>query len=58
VRYESPVGPIRLDFGVRVPGAQAWGEHALPKDPQSHGQERPDFFGIPAAVHLAIGDAF
>lgn len=58
VRYESPVGPIRLDFGIRVPGAQAWGQKALPTTPQSHGQERPDFFGLPAAVHLAIGDAF
>jgi outer membrane protein insertion porin family/translocation and assembly module TamA len=58
VRYESPVGPIRLDFGIRVPGAQAWGKSGLPTDPPSHGQERPDFFGLPAALHLAIGDAF
>ncbi len=59
VRYESPVGPIRLDFGIRVPGAQAWGEKRLPQNPQTHGQERPQFFfDLPAAVHLAIGDAF
>jgi len=58
VRYESPVGPIRLDFGIRVPGAQAWGKSGLPTDPPGHGQERPDFFGLPAAVQLAIGDAF
>ena len=59
LRYESPVGPIRLDFGVRVPGAQAWGESRLPTDPASHGQERPlFFFDLPMAVQLAIGDAF
>ena len=58
VRYESPVGPIRLDFGVRVPGAQAWGQSELPQDPPSHGQERPVLFGLPAALHLAIGEAF
>lgn len=59
LRYESPVGPIRLDFGIRVPGAQALGQKGLPTNPASHGQERPDFFfGLPAAVHLAIGDAY
>jgi outer membrane protein insertion porin family/translocation and assembly module TamA len=59
VRYESPVGPIRLDFGIRVPGAQAWGQSRLPTDPAAHGQERPVFFfDLPMAVQLAIGDAF
>lgn len=67
LRYESPVGPIRLDFGIRVPGAQAWGQSRLPQDPASHGQERPWLFGngdptsrtgLPAALHLAIGEAF
>jgi outer membrane protein insertion porin family/translocation and assembly module TamA len=65
VRYESPVGAIRLDLGIRVPGWQAIGESELPL---SHGLERPVFFancqngvcsgGIPAAINLAIGDAF
>jgi outer membrane protein assembly factor BamA len=58
VRYESPVGPIRFDFGIRVPGAQAWGEKELPQDPQSHGKEPPLLLGIPAAIQIAIGDAF
>lgn len=64
VRYETPVGPIRLDIGVRVPGAQAWGQSGLPTD-LSHGQERPSLFGnasknsgAPVAIQLAIGDAF
>jgi hypothetical protein len=41
VRYDSPVGPIRLDIGFRVPGLQAIGESSLPL---SHGQERPDLY--------------
>jgi outer membrane protein insertion porin family/translocation and assembly module TamA len=57
VRYETPVGPIRLDIGIRVPGAQAWGQPHLPED-LSHGQERPSLFKTPVAIQLAIGDAF
>ncbi len=60
VRYESPVGPIRLDLGIRVPRAQAWGEKDLPAD-NSHGPppgQQPELFGLPAALQLAIGDAF
>jgi outer membrane protein insertion porin family/translocation and assembly module TamA len=58
VRYESPVGPIRFDFGIRVPGAQAWGQKQLPENPQSHGKEPPLLLGIPGAIQIAIGDAF
>ena len=58
LRYESPVGPLRLDFGIRVPGWQAVGQRELPAD-FSHGQDlRPTFFGVPAAINLAFGDAF
>lgn len=57
VRYETPVGPLRLDLGIRVPGAQQWGQPHLPDD-LSHGRERPSLFGAPAAIQLAIGDAF
>jgi outer membrane protein insertion porin family/translocation and assembly module TamA len=55
LRYETPVGPIRLDIGIRVPGAQAWGQSTLPL---SHGQEPSPLLGLPASIHLAIGDAF
>ncbi len=65
VRYESPVGAIRLDVGIRVPGWQAIGKDELPR---AHGLERPLLFancnqngvctGVPAAINLAIGDAF
>lgn len=55
VRYESPVGAVRLDLGIRVPGWQAIGMDELPR---SHGLERPVLGGLPAAINLAIGDAF
>lgn len=57
VRYDTPVGLLRLDLGIRVPGWQAIGQSALPED-GSHGQARPDFAGLPAAIHLALGEAF
>jgi outer membrane protein insertion porin family/translocation and assembly module TamA len=62
LRYESPVGPIRLDIGFRVPGAQAWGQASLPKD-NSHGPpegQQPFLPGtrVPLAIQLAIGDAY
>ncbi len=62
VRYDSPVGPIRLDIGVRLPGLQAIGQDELPL---SHGQERPKLFadaqgrgGFQGAIYLAFGEAF
>jgi outer membrane protein insertion porin family/translocation and assembly module TamA len=65
LRYESPVGPLRLDFGIRVPGAQAIGQipqgqrqpGGLPAD-LSHGKEQPNLGPIPGAIWLAFGDAF
>jgi outer membrane protein insertion porin family/translocation and assembly module TamA len=63
VRYESPVGPIRLDIGYRLPGFQAIGQSELPRE---HGQERPNLFGdgddprsgFQGAIYLAFGEAF
>jgi outer membrane protein insertion porin family/translocation and assembly module TamA len=54
VRYDSPVGLIRLDIGIRLPGLQALGQSELPPE---HGQERPNL-GFPGAIYLAFGDAF
>jgi outer membrane protein assembly factor BamA len=52
-RYETPVGPIRLDVGYRIPGMQVLG--GLTPD-----ERRPDTFplGIPIAVHIGIGEAY
>jgi outer membrane protein insertion porin family/translocation and assembly module TamA len=52
-RYDTPVGPIRLDLGYRIPGMQVLG----PMTPNEH--EPSTFaFGIPIAVSIGIGEAF
>lgn len=67
LRYDTPVGPIRLDVGFPIPGMQVVGEAPnepcpLPTDP---GDELPPcegrqstVFGVPVAIHLAFGEAF
>lgn len=52
-RYDTPAGPIRLDIGYRIPGAQVIG--GLTPD-----QREPSTFigGIPIAVHIGIGEAY
>jgi outer membrane protein assembly factor BamA len=51
LRYDTPVGPIRFDLGVRVPGAQA------PDSPDEIGQPS-EVLGLPIAISLGIGEAF
>ncbi len=57
LRIMTPVGPIRLDIGWRVPGAQVIGEdERFPGgDP---GQVNLLFAKFPGAVNLIIGDSF
>lgn len=52
-RYDTPVGPIRLDIGYRIPGLQVIG--GLTAD-----ERQPDTFafGIPIAVSFGIGEAY
>ncbi len=52
-RYDTPVGPVRLDIGYRIPGVQVIG--GLPPD-----ERRPETFplGIPIAVSIGIGEAY
>jgi outer membrane protein assembly factor BamA len=57
LRYETPVGPLRLDIGVRVPGLQRLG------NAERLGEDDPaplSLFGLelPIAIHLAFGEAF
>jgi outer membrane protein insertion porin family/translocation and assembly module TamA len=49
-RYDTPVGPIRLDIGYRIPGAQY----------DSSSFERPPdtLLGLPIALAFGIGEAF
>lgn len=50
-RYDTPVGPIRLDAGYRVPGAQ------YPRG--ANGEAEPALlFGAPIALAFGIGEAF
>jgi len=51
-RYDTPVGPVRLDIGYRIPGAQVLG--GLTPDER----EPTKLLGIPIAVHIGIGEAF
>jgi outer membrane protein assembly factor BamA len=51
-RYDTPVGPIRLDIGYRIPGLQVLGTMTSDeKTPQ-------DLLGIPIAIAFGIGEAF
>ncbi|HYP78033.1 MAG TPA: BamA/TamA family outer membrane protein [Polyangiaceae bacterium] len=50
-RYDTPVGPIRLDAGYRVPGLQA------PADATDEGIPTTTF-GLPIALSFGIGEAF
>ncbi|HEY3236013.1 MAG TPA: POTRA domain-containing protein [Polyangiaceae bacterium] len=55
LRYVTPVGPLRLDVGWRVPGAQKLGTRGdIPEDEG----ERTHIFRLPLAIHIAIGEAF
>lgn len=59
VRYDTPVGPVRLDVGYRLPGLQTIG--GLTRE-----EREPDTFfgssgagvGIPIALSFGIGEAF
>jgi outer membrane protein insertion porin family/translocation and assembly module TamA len=50
LRYQTPIGPVRLDVGYRVPGLQA---------PESLDETSPgDIFGVPIAISFGIGEPF
>jgi len=50
LRLGTPVGPVRLDVGYRIPGLQA---------PESQDEYTPDdLFGLPIAISFGIGEPF
>ena len=50
LRYVTPIGPVRLDVGYRIPGLQA---------PNSPDEVIPDkILGAPIAVSFGIGESF
>lgn len=66
LRYDTPVGPARLDLGVRIPCAQKLGSCAPVFDPSNTGStalsssegEAGTILGLPIALSIAIGEAF
>ena len=54
LRYDTIIGPVRFDIGVRVPNAQIVGEDDPPVG------TTVKLFGLPlrGAFHLTIGEAF
>lgn len=56
LRYMTPVGPVRLDVGYRVPGLQELGHTDLLKN---EGQGNlPTIFGAPVTLNIALQEAF
>jgi outer membrane protein insertion porin family/translocation and assembly module TamA len=51
-RYDTPIGPIRLDVGYRIPGLQVIG--GLTPDEEAP----PTILGIPIAIQFGIGEAY
>ena len=53
LRYDTPIGPVRLDVGYRIPGLQ------LPRgvDPRVDG-DPARIYGLPLAFAFGIGEAF
>ena len=53
LRYDTPIGPVRLDVGYRLPGAQVPAAEAKANDSTAG-----LFFGVPLAFSFGIGEAF
>ncbi len=53
-RYQTIIGPFRVDFGFLIPGAQVVGE----QDPVVPNRANLGFVDWAGAVHLTIGEAF
>ncbi len=53
VRYDTPIGPVRLDVGYRIPGMQV----AAGTDPRIDA-EPGTLGGVPIAFAFGIGEAF
>ncbi len=54
LRYDTPVGPVRLDVGYAIPGLQRVDGDL---DRLTEGQPST-VFGLPVAVNIAVGQAF
>lgn len=52
LRYDTPIGPVRLDVGYRIPGAQ------VPEGTPIAQGGPSTIYGVPVAVAFGIGEAF
>lgn len=56
-RYNTLVGPLRLDFGWRIPGLQVFGQDERPLL-RDNTVVNVGLFKFQGAVHITIGEAF
>jgi outer membrane protein insertion porin family/translocation and assembly module TamA len=60
-RYDTPVGPLRLDVAYRLPWLQIVGyasEAAAAQHDPTFGADQPRLLDLPVALALGIGEAF
>jgi outer membrane protein insertion porin family/translocation and assembly module TamA len=55
-RYDTPVGPIRLDIGYRVNGLQVLSKQTT--EQQAENGVQPTILGLPLAFDFGIGEAY
>ena len=58
IRYHTPIGPVRLDIGYRVPGWQVRGSDQTPIFFPDTAQLQEFKAKLPLAYHIAVGEAF
>jgi outer membrane protein insertion porin family/translocation and assembly module TamA len=56
VRYDTPVGPVRLDIGYRINGLQVPGKQS--PEQQAENGVQPTLLGLPLAIDFGIGEAY
>jgi outer membrane protein insertion porin family/translocation and assembly module TamA len=56
IRYDTPVGPVRLDVGYRVNGAQVLSRQSA--EQQAENGIQPTILGVPLAFDFGIGEAY
>jgi outer membrane protein insertion porin family/translocation and assembly module TamA len=60
LRYDTPVGPIRLDVGYRIQPLQILGYSSQAAYGATHPEEgvAPTILGVPLAIAIGIGEAY
>jgi len=56
IRYDTPVGPVRLDIGYRINGLQVLSRQNA--EQQAENGIQPTIFGVPLAFDFGIGEAY